>query len=286
MSGTAPSQGPAARGTRAVGGEGVLLHVRDVLGDLVEGGVPVDLVAAGGEHRVLLVGAGGGDVGGLDHPDAHALVAPGVDVARGVHRHLVVRGVQRADVHVVEPALAAYEDLVQRPVPPADGRLRLDRDVGGGRDRAVATLAGHAHACFPAYAVAASVTQALPSRAARRRAIRSALAGPLPLMTRLNSSQSIGPKRCVPVSGSSDSSGSGSVTPSTSACGTVMSTNRWRSSSLLCRLMPQAIDCAELGLSSSGGPNIISEGNHQRSTASCTIACCSGVPRIMVISSS
>jgi hypothetical protein len=50
--------------------------------------------------------------------------------------------------------------------------------------------------------------------------------------------------------------------------------------------MPQAIDCAVLGLCSSGGPNIISVGHHQRSTASCTIARCSGVPRIIVISSS
>ena len=36
-------------------------HVRDVVGDVVEGGVPVDLVAAGREERVLLVGARRGD---------------------------------------------------------------------------------------------------------------------------------------------------------------------------------------------------------------------------------
>lgn len=34
------------------------------------------------------------------------------------------------------------------------------------------------------------------------------------------------------------------------------------------------------------GPNIISEGHHQRSTASCAIACCSGVPCDRVSSSS
>ena len=56
------------------------------------------------------------------------------------------------------------------------------------------------------------------------------------------------------------------------ACGTVMSTKRWRSSSLRVPLDPHAIDCAVLGESSSGGPNIISDGHHQRSTASCTIA--------------
>ena len=43
-------------------------------------------------------------------------------------------------------------------------------------------------------------------------------------------------------------------------------------------MIPQAVDCAEFGESSSGGPNIISDGHHQRSIASCAIACCSGVP--------
>ena len=65
-----------------------------------------------------------------------------------------------------------------------------------------------------------------------------------------------------------------------------MSTKRCRSSSLLCRLIFQAMDCAELGEASSGGPNIISDGHHQRFTASCTISRCCGVPRIIVISSS
>ena len=63
-------------------------------------------------------------------------------------------------------------------------------------------------------------------------------------------------------------------------------TNRWRSSSLVCRLMPQAIDCAVLGEDVSGGPNIISDGHQKRSTASCTIARCPAEPRIIVISSS
>ena len=65
-----------------------------------------------------------------------------------------------------------------------------------------------------------------------------------------------------------------------------MSTNRWRRSSLVLRLMPHAIDCAELGDSSSGGPNIISAGHQNRLTDSCTIARCSSVPRIIVMSSS
>src|SRR5687768_13998638 len=144
-----PLPGTAPR-NEGWGGGGPFSHVGDVLRDLVERRVAVDLVAARGEHRVLLVGARRGDVRGLHHPDAHALVAPGVDVAGRVHRHLVVRCVQRADVHVVEPALAAHEDLVERPVPPAHRRLRLHRHPRPRGDGAVPALRGHvaAHACF------------------------------------------------------------------------------------------------------------------------------------------
>src|SRR5699024_5752091 len=82
---------------------------------VVEGRVTVDLVTAGGEHRVLLVRARGRDIGGADDPDAHTLVASGVDVTGVVDGHLIIGGVQRPDVDVVESALAADEDLVQRP---------------------------------------------------------------------------------------------------------------------------------------------------------------------------
>lgn len=41
----------------------------------------------------------------------------------------------------------------------------------------------------------------------------------------------------------------------------------------------QAIAWAVCVDSSSGGPNIISEGHHQRSTASCAMACWASVPR-------
>jgi hypothetical protein len=71
------------------------------------------------------------------------------------------------------------------------------------------------------------------------------------------------------------------VTPSTFACGTVASTNFWRRSSLLTRLMPQRMPCALFGLSASGGPNIARHFHHQRSTASWTIAFCSAVPVII-----
>jgi len=76
------------------------------------------------------------------------------------------------------------------------------------------------------------------------------------------------------------------VTPSASACGTVMSTNRWRSSSLVCRLMPHAIDCRVFGESPSGGPNIISDGHQNRFVDSCTISRCASVPFTIASSSS
>ncbi len=57
-----------------------------------------------------------------------------------------------------------------------------------------------------------------------------------------------------------------------------MSTNFWRSSSLVSRLIRQRIDCSVFGLSTSGGPNIIRLGHHQRLSASCAILFCSAVP--------
>ena len=42
--------------------------------------------------------------------------------------------------------------------------------------------------------------------------------------------------------------------------------------------MFHAIDCAEFGDWSSGGPNIMSDGQYQRFTASCAISRCASVP--------
>ena len=54
----------------------------------------------------------------------------------------------------------------------------------------------------------------------------------------------------------------------------------------MCRLIFHAMDWAVLADWLSGGPNIISTGHHHRSTASCTMARCSALPDIIVISSS
>ena len=66
--------------------------------------------------------------------------------------------------------------------------------------------------------------------------------------------------------------------PRKSACGTVWSTKRWRSSSFDRILIFHCADCALCTELASGGPNIISDGHHQRLSASCAIAFCSGVP--------
>ena len=61
--------------------------------------------------------------------------------------------------------------------------------------------------------------------------------------------------------------------------------NFWRSVSLETRLMPQRMDWAELGDWSSGGPNIMMDGHHQRLTASCTMARWASVPCCIMVSS-
>src|SRR6218665_1485367 len=161
---------------------------------------------------------------------------------------------------------------------------------GGGRwgrgGHGVSRWAG-AGECLAAWARAAARTQAPSSQAWTRAPRRSWLQGPSPEITRQNSLQSIAPWSCCWRCGFQRRWGSGSVTPSTRACATVASMNCWRRRSLETRLMPQRIDCAEWGDCSSGGPNIISDGHHQRSTASCTIARCASLPwRIMGSSAS
>ena len=70
--------------------------------------------------------------------------------------------------------------------------------------------------------------------------------------------------------------------PSFCACGTVMSTNFWRRSSLLNRLIPHAMFCAVwpcwAASPESSGPNIIRAGHHHRLAASWAIAFCSSGP--------
>src|SRR5699024_8208313 len=164
-----------------------------------------------------VVGARGRGSGGGGDPGARWLVAAGVDVAGVVDGHLIIGGVQRPDVDVVESALAADEDLVQRPF--AAGCALRGGGVLSGRGGAgvglghfaassvvvessavllsawavsAVTSAGEAAsaAWFSAKASAASRTHAPSSQARLRWARRCALQGPSPLTTAQNSSQS------------------------------------------------------------------------------------------------
>ena len=85
------------------------------LGQLVEGRVAVDLVFHRVEVHVLVARVAGHDLVGAHHPDADAFLAPRVDVARHLDRHLRVGRVQAAAVLVVQAGLAAHEHFPQRP---------------------------------------------------------------------------------------------------------------------------------------------------------------------------
>src|SRR5262245_2898185 len=120
--------------------------------NVVEGGVPVDLVGGRVEERVLLVRARRADRGGRYHPDGHAFLPAGVDVAGVVQRDLRVGGVQAADVYVRQAPPGPHEHLPELAV-------------------AAAHETGSRSRCFPACASAASRTQAPSAWAARRLAI-------------------------------------------------------------------------------------------------------------------
>ena len=189
---------------------------------------------------------------------------------------------------VRQPALAADEHLPQRPA--ALGGLRCGHGgLGGsgpvGRTRSCGTLLRTARAVVLvgvgggglAHPRTLLVGGDAGARCARR-CTRRRRAG----RARTRPSRSA-PKSQWPDSSFQRRSGSGSVRPSCCACGTIMSTNFWRRSSLLNRLMPQAIDCSvwpPLAAASpvSGGPNIISAGHHQRSAASWAMARWASVP--------
>src|SRR5258705_13492619 len=90
-------------------------HVIERLGQLVERRVAVDLVFHRIKVRRLLARVARRDLVGADDPDARTLLAPRVDVARELDRHLRVGGVEAAAVLVVESGLAAYEHFPERP---------------------------------------------------------------------------------------------------------------------------------------------------------------------------
>src|SRR5690242_17480215 len=91
-------------------------NVLHALGHWIKRRMTVHLVICGFEERVLLERAACDDIGGAHYPDAYALIAARVYVARIVHRHLCIRRVQAAHVPVREPRLAADEHFPEWPL--------------------------------------------------------------------------------------------------------------------------------------------------------------------------
>nr|GEU28106.1 putative aminotransferase [Tanacetum cinerariifolium] len=107
-------------------------------------------VVAQAQQRALVGRAAGHDVGRAHHPDAHALVAARVHVARVIDGHFGVRRMQAAHVLVRQAVLAADEHFPQRPLL---ARLRTHARLAEPR----ALLPG-VHAGAQALAVARAVT--------------------------------------------------------------------------------------------------------------------------------
>src|SRR5665213_1218612 len=147
--------------------------------------MPVDLVVGGLEKRFAIAGLRCMDVRRAHRPDRHAFVAPRINVARVFHRHAGVGGMQAADMLVCKPMLAADENLPQRPF------VATGTGIAHAASPAAAASVRAAH--FRACASAASRTHAPSLHASMRARMRSRLQGPSPLITALNSSQSIAP---------------------------------------------------------------------------------------------
>lgn len=77
--------------------------------------VAINFVPCWLEQRVGVVGVGGGDVLGLDYPNADTFVAAGVEVTGVFERHFGIRSVEATNVLVVETAFAADEYFPEGP---------------------------------------------------------------------------------------------------------------------------------------------------------------------------
>src|SRR6185436_1112009 len=102
--------------------------------------------------------------------------------------------------------------------------------------------------------------------------------GPFPFTTCQNSSQFISPQSKCCVFSFHFSLSSGIFIPKTFTCSAHISTKFCRSSSFVFLFIFHFMLCSLLVLSLSCGPNIMSDGHHQRSIASWHIAFCSSLP--------
>ena len=116
---------------------------------------------------------------GLNHVHVGSLHAPDPEMAVHAARDLYTRRNEGVSIWVVRSGdiTASSPDEKDPMFAPSGGRLRFDGHLRTGGDRAVAALGGQvrhaapsrlAAACFAAYAVAASRTQAPSSWALRR----------------------------------------------------------------------------------------------------------------------
>src|SRR5579863_7006689 len=100
----------------------------------------VHLVTRRLEQLLRLPGIRGDDLRRGHDPDADALLAPGVDIARVFDRHARIRRVQATDVLVFQARARADEDLKEWPVVThVCLALRHDRAVLGGGARPLLT---------------------------------------------------------------------------------------------------------------------------------------------------
>src|SRR5205823_4451247 len=83
------------------------LHVIDFIGQPIKRGMTVDLVFGGIEHLGLRLRIARDDVIGAHHPDARALLAPRVNVARHLQREGGIGRVHAAAVLVIKPVAAS-----------------------------------------------------------------------------------------------------------------------------------------------------------------------------------
>ena len=207
--------------------------------------MPVDLVGGRVEERVLLVRAGGGDRGGRDHPDRDPLLPAGVEVAGVAQRQLARPGRAGCRRGVCDSPRRGRTNTSHSAGPPAS-RLRVRRTRPSPAGVSCVTPASAPVPCLAAYAAAASRTQAPSACAAppvgHPLPVARAVAGDHPHQLVV-----VGRGEVVVPAARRSSAGPGRAGAgrATSACGTHMSTNRCRSSSLENRLIFQAIDCAE-----------------------------------------
>jgi len=85
------------------------------IGQIVESRVAIYLVVGGIKKRFGIFGRSM-NMNGLDHPNADAFIAAGIDIAGVFNRHLRIGGMEAANVLVAQPLFGADEYFPKWPV--------------------------------------------------------------------------------------------------------------------------------------------------------------------------